>query len=319
MSDLIVLVLSESGNYLQLLDELAPIARVVIGTEPEDFDASVEEADVIVVGMGGARAFPAVLSKAKKARWVHSLSAGVEGILFPEFISSPLPLTNARGVFARSLGEFALAGMLWFAKDLNRMRTNQKAHRWEQFDVQELYGQTLGIVGYGEIGRAAARLARPFGMKILALKRRPELIQDEVDAVYTPDRLNEMAAASDYLLAAAALTPETRGMVGEAALRSMKKSAVIMNLGRGPVIEEEAMIRALREGWIRGAVLDVFETEPLPEGHAFYDLDNVLLSPHCADHTDDWLQLTMRFFVENFQRFAAGLPLENLVDKAKGY
>ena len=108
-------------------------------------------------------------------------------------------------------------------------------------------------------------------------------------------------------------------MVGEAALRSMKKSAVIMNLGRGPVIVEEAMIRALREGWIRGAVLDVFETEPLPEGHAFYDLDNVLLSPHCADHTDDWLQLTMRFFVENFQRFAAGLPLENLVDKAKGY
>jgi len=319
MSDLTVLVLSESGNYLKLLDELAPIAHVVIGTEAEAFDSSVENADVIVVGMGGARAFPAVLEKAKKARWVHSLAAGVEGILFPEFIASPLPLTNARGVFARSLGEFALAGMLWFAKDLNRMRANQKAHRWEQFDVQELYGQTLGIVGYGEIGRAAARLARPFGMKILALKRRPELIQDEVDAVYTPDRLNEMAAASDYLLAAAALTPETRGMVGEAAFRSMKKSAIIMNLGRGPVIVEETMIRALREGWIRGAVLDVFETEPLPEGHAFYDLDNVLLSPHCADHTDDWLDLTMRFFVENFQRFAAGLPLENVVDKAKGY
>lgn len=302
-----------------MLDELSPLARVVIGTEPEAFDSAVADADVIVVGMGGARAFPAVLSKAKKVRWVHSLSAGVEGILFPEFISNPLPLTNARGVFARSLGEFALAGMLWFAKDLNRMRANQKAHRWEQFDVQELYGKTLGIVGYGEIGRAAARLAKPFGMKILALKRRPELIQDEVDAVYTPDKLNEMATASDYLLAAAALTPETRGMVGEAALRSMKKSAVIMNLGRGPVIVEEALVRALREGWIRGAVLDVFETEPLPQGHAFYDLDNVLLSPHCADHTDDWLQLTMRFFVENFQRFAAGRPLENLVDKAKGY
>lgn len=280
-----------------------------------------EEADVIVVGIGGNGAFQYVLSKARRARWVHSLSAGVEGILTPEFTASPLPLTNARGVFARSLGEYAITAMLYFSKNLKRMLAQQEAHHWQIFDVDELYGRTLGVVGYGEIGRAAAKLAKPFGMRVLALKRRPERAANDplVDEIYTPGRLNELMAASDYVLVAAALTPETRGIVNEAALRSMKKSAVIMNLGRGPLIVEDALIRALREGWIHGAALDVFNVEPLPAGHPFYDMENVLLSPHCADNTNGWLDLTMRFFLENFKRFAAGLPLENIVDKTKGY
>lgn len=276
---------------------------------------------MIVVGIGGSGSFPYVLSKARRARWVHSLTAGVEGILTPEFIASPLPLTNARGVFARPLGEYAIAAMLHFAKNLKRMAAQQRAHHWRIFDVDELYGKTLGVVGYGEIGRAAAKLAKPFGMRVLALKRRPERAADDplVDEIYTPDHLDELMAASDYVLVAAALTPETRGIVNEAALRSMKKTAVVMNLGRGPLIVEEALVRALRDGWIHGAALDVFEVEPLPAGHPFYDMENVLLSPHCADNTNGWLDLTMRFFLDNFKRFAARLPLENIVDKTKGY
>ncbi len=239
----------------------------------------------------------------------------------PKFVSSSIPLTNARGVFARSLGEFAITSMLFFAKDLRRMMAQQEAHCWEPFDVDELYGRTLGVVGYGAIGKASARLAKPFGMRILALRRQPEQPEDDgvADAVYSPDRLMDLMRESDYVLAAAALTPETRGMIGESQLRAMKPTAVIMNLGRGPVIDEPAMVRALREGWIRGAALDVFDEEPLPAGHPFFDLKNVLLSPHSADHTEGWLDLTMRFFLENFERFRSGRPLQNIVDKSKGY
>jgi phosphoglycerate dehydrogenase-like enzyme len=126
-------------------------------------------------------------------------------------------------------------------------------------------------------------------------------------------------AASDYVLVCAALTPETRGIVDEAALRAMNKTAVILNLGRGPLIVEQGLIRALEEGWIRGAALDVFDQEPLPAGHPFYDMEQVLLSPHCADNFAGWADLSMRLFIENFHRFLAGEPLRNIVDKSKGY
>lgn len=320
MADLTLLVIADpTSYYLRLLEELPCTTRIVVGKTPEAFVDAVADADAIVVAAGGNETFRALLPQAQRLRWVHSLSAGVESMMYPEFISHAVPLTNARGVFARSLGEYTLAAMLYFSKNLKRMREQQQAHQWRQFDVEELHGQTLGIVGYGEIGRAAARLAKPFGMKILALKRRPESSDPLVDAVYTPDRLNELMAVSDYVLVAAALTAETRGMVGAGALRCMKKTGVIMNMGRGPLIVEEDLVRALSEGWIRGAALDVFDVEPLPAGHPFYSLDNVLLSPHCADNIDGWMDLTMRFFVENFRRFAAGQPLENIVDKSKGY
>jgi phosphoglycerate dehydrogenase-like enzyme len=140
-----------------------------------------------------------------------------------------------------------------------------------------------------------------------------------VDQVFPPERKMEMLAACDYIAAAAPLTPDTRGMIGEAEFRVMKKTAVIMNVGRGPVIDEAAMVRALAEGRIKGAALDVFDREPLPAGHAFYQFKNVLLSPHCADHTPDWLADAMRFFLQQFERFRLGEPLLNVVDKKNGY
>ena len=128
-----------------------------------------------------------------------------------------------------------------------------------------------------------------------------------------------MLAECDFVLCAAPLTPQTRGLIGEAELKAMKKTAVIINIGRGPVIVESALIQALQEGWIRGAALDVFDVEPLPEGHPFYSLENVLLSPHCADHTPTWTEEAMEFFLENFERFRAGEPLLNITDKKNGY
>jgi len=140
-----------------------------------------------------------------------------------------------------------------------------------------------------------------------------------VQQIFPPSGRMEMLAQSDYVVAAAPLTAETRGMLGEAEFQAMKPTAVVINLGRGPVIDEAAIVRALSEKRIKGAALDVFDTEPLPDGHPFYGLDNLLLSPHCADHTVDWTEQAMRFFLAQFERFATGKPLENIVDKGKGY
>jgi phosphoglycerate dehydrogenase-like enzyme len=173
-------------------------------------------------------------------------------------------------------------------------------------------------VGFGEIGRATARLARAFGMRVHALRRRP--VDDElVERFYDRGSLGALLATADYVLISAPLTAETQGMIGKRELSQLPRNAVLINLGRGPVVVEEALIEALQSGALRGAVLDVFDVEPLPEGHAFYKLDNVLLSPHCADHTPTWLEDAMNLFVDNYGRFAAGQDLLNVVDKRSGY
>lgn len=317
-----VLVLSNpAAPHIHLLDPLKDRAAFTIGTDPEMLTAAAPHADAILNGMFTGDLLKLTFPLARRVRWVHTLSAGVENIMFPELIHSPVPLTNGRGVFRRSLGEFVIAAALFFAKDLRRMVRNQEAGVWQQFDVAELHGQTLGILGYGEIGSAAAERAKPFGMRIIAVRRRPEQSGRDplLDAVYPPSKLHDLLRESDYVLIAAPNTPQTRGMIGHAELAVMKRSAVIINVGRGPVIDESALVRALRDREIRGAALDVFDEEPLPAGHPFYSLDNVLLSPHCADHTEGWLELAATVFVRNFEHFVKGEPLENIVDKQAGY
>jgi phosphoglycerate dehydrogenase-like enzyme len=263
----------------------------------------------------------ALFNTCPRARWVHSLTAGVESVLFPALIDSPIPLTNSRGVFSRSLAEFAVAAMLYFAKGFRRMLRSQAAGVWDRFDVEEVHGRTVGILGFGEIGHHTARLASALGMRIIALRRHPERGTGDAGAarIFPLEAKIEFLSEADYLVVSAPLTDETRGMIGEAELRAMKPTAVVVNIGRGPVIREEALIRALEQQWIRGAALDVFDREPLPSGHPFYTLENVLLSAHCADHTVDWKELAMEFFVSNFQRFHRGEPLANIVDKRLGY
>jgi phosphoglycerate dehydrogenase-like enzyme len=198
---------------------------------------------------------------------------------------------------------------------------DQKAHKWEQFYMEELFGHTMGIVGYGEIGRASAEKAKVFGMKVLALRRRPELSSSDplVDRVYTHAELREMLAECDYIVAAAPNAPGTRGLIGAAEFAVMKPTAVIINVGRGPVIDEKAMIDALSSGKIRGAVLDVFDKEPLPQDHPLFDLPNVLLCPHSGDRVAGWLENAVEVFLSNYERFDKGEELMNVVDKKAGY
>jgi phosphoglycerate dehydrogenase-like enzyme len=322
ISPIKVLVLSDpAAPHLGVLRELDGYAAIVTSLDKATITAAAPDSEVIFNASLNATYLQQVWPLANSVRWVHSISAGVEGILFPALAESPVPLTNSRGVFKHSLGEFVVAAILLFAKDLRRMLGNQTLGSWEQFDLEEVRGQTLGIVGYGEIGRAAAQKARGLGMRVVATRRRAELYSKDnlADPVYPPSQLHDLIRASDYLAITVPLTAETRGMIGENELRAMKSTAVIINVGRGPVIQESALVRALQERWIKGAALDVFDQEPLPAGHPFYQLENVLLSPHCADHTSTWLRDAMLCFVDNFQRYRAAQPLENVVDKAAGY
>ena len=318
-----VLVLANpTDTQLAMLQELPPETSLAVGNSVEAFQRAAPDADVIFNWGGSRELLGEVFAMAPRVRWVHSKAAGLDTMLFPALIESPVPLTNGSGVFSQSLGEFVLAAVLYFAKDFRRMVRNQMAGRWEQFDVVEVTGQTVGIVGYGDIGRAAATRLRAMGLRILAVRRQgPSLynVDPLVDRIYSPDRRVEMIAQCDYVVAAAPLTPDTRGLIGEAEFAAMKPNAVVINVGRGPVIDEAAMVRALTEGRIKGAGLDVFDQEPLPEGHPFYRLENLLLSPHCADHTADWQEQAMRFFLQQFERYRTGEPLLNVVNKELGY
>jgi Phosphoglycerate dehydrogenase and related dehydrogenases len=317
-----ILVLSDpTDRQLAMLDSLPDATSIAVGNNLEAFERLAPEAQVILNWSGSRQLVQQVWKLAPRVKWVHSRAAGLDGLLFPELVESPALLTNGSGVFSQSLGEFVIASALFFAKDFRRMMRNQAAGIWAPFDVEEVAGQTMGIVGYGDIGRACSRRAHAMGMKVLALRRRPERSEGDefVDRTYGFDRLLDMLPECDYVVAAAPLTPQTRHMIGEAAISAMKKTAVVMNVGRGPVIDEAALVRALETGRIRGAALDVFEAEPLPAESPLYKLENVLLSPHCADHTADWLDQAMRFFIQNYARYAAGEPLLNVVDKKAGY
>ena len=323
MSQLTVLATGDPvSEHLKKLPRLLPDARVIISSDRSELRKAAPEADVILnADFRDLTLLPNTFPHATRVRWVHSLSAGIDQVLSPELIASPVVLTNGRGVFRRPLGEWVIAAMLFFSYDLHRLIRQQAARSFEKFLVNELYGHTLGIIGYGEIGKAAAERARPFGMRIVAIRRKPELSVGDalVDAVYAPDRMNQMLGECDYVAVSTPLTPETRGLIGEQQFDAMKRSAVIINVGRGPVIDERALIAALESGRIRGAGLDVFEVEPLPPSSPLYRLENVLMSPHCADQTPGWLDRAVQCFVDNFERFRKGEPLQNVVDKRAGY
>jgi phosphoglycerate dehydrogenase-like enzyme len=318
-----VLVLSDPREpQVAMLDKLREAADVVVGNSATALEASARNAEILLNWSGSLSLMREVFRMCRGLRWIHSRSVGLERTLFPELIASDVTLTNGRGVFSPPLGEFALAAIFYFAKDLRRMIRNQQSGLWEPFDVTLVSGQTLGIVGFGDIGRAVATRVRAVGMHVLALRRHvPERNEPEplVDRLYSANQRNEMIPRCDSVVVAAPLTDETRGLIGQAEFAAMKETAVVINLGRGPVIHEGALIKALSENRIRGAALDVFDEEPLPSGHPFYHMENVLLCPHCADHTPDWLDNAMHFFLLQFARFRRGEPLLNIVNKSLGY
>ena len=311
-----VLVVSRHANPEFALLEDVPH---VLWGDPLAKDLT-KDAKTILHWSGSREMLREVFLRCKHLRWIHSKSAGLDGLLFPELVNSDVVLTNGKGVFSPALGEFALAAILYFAKDIPRMRRNQIAQQWAPFEVERIAGKVLGIVGYGDIGRAVATRAHSMGMRIIATRRHPPAEPDPlIERYYSPTELHDMLALSDYIIITAPLTPETRHLIGEAEFAVMKPTSTVINIGRGAVIDEDALVRALAEGRIKGAGLDVVEHEPPPTGHALFRMDNVLLSPHCADNVVGWKADAMHFFLAQYARFENNEPLLNVVNKQLGY
>jgi phosphoglycerate dehydrogenase-like enzyme len=262
----VVWVLARPGDPgLHLLEPPPEGVRFVVGWEPDAFDGAPAP-DALLDCWAGPTRLVAALRRAPGVRWIHARSAGLDSVLVPEVVAHPAVLTNGRGAFSAALAEFVLAALLFFAKDLRRLVAQQAAGAWEPFEMERLEGRGVGIVGYGDIGRAVAARLRPLGVKVMALRRRPELsLGDElVSETVPPERLLDLMARSDDVVVAAPLTPQTQGLVGREAIAAMKRTAVLVNVGRGPVVDEAALVEALEQGRIRGAALDVCETEPPP-------------------------------------------------------
>ncbi len=279
-----------------------------------------------------------ILERAPNLRWIQLHSAGADHLLGTSVWRSDVLITTASGVHATTIGEFVMALILALSYRVPRMVGYQKQAtwpqgRWDLFARRELRGQTIGIVGYGSIGREVARLAQALGMRVLAVKRDPTDRADHgwrlpgtgdpdgsiPERYYAPDQLLEMLPECDFVVLAVPMTDTTQRLIGEVELRAMKPTACLINIARGGVVDEPALVRALQEGWIAGAGLDVFGQEPLPADSPLWRLDNVILSPHVAGFTLDYDRWATNLFAENLRRYLAGEPLLNLVDRERGY
>lgn len=317
----LLVIADPAAPHLSALLRLPADVSVFVSNEPAALRERAPEADAILNTVFRGDLLAGLLPHATRARWMHTLFTGVEGILAPGVVASPLPLTNGRGVFRVPLAEWTIGAMIHFSYRHRRLIRQQAAEVWQQFHVETLRGTTLGIVGYGGIGSETAARAKAFGVRVIAIRRRTELSNNDpkVDRFYSSDELRDLVAESDHVLLSTPLTRATRGLFGAAEIAAMKPSATLINVGRGAVVDENALIQALQMGSIRGAALDVFDVEPLPAGHPFYKLENVLLSPHCADQVPEFMNLGYDTFFENLERFRNGEPLEHVVDKQAGY
>ena len=261
-----------------------------------------------------------------RLRWVQVPAAGVTHLLSPEVIASPIVLTSARGVRARAMAEHVLGVTLALARQLHVAIRHQAAREWALDEletggtIRTLLGKRMGIVGLGAIGVEVARAATAFGMRVSAVRKRADQpVPENVDEVFPPDRLHDLLSKSDVVVLSAASTVETRHLIGASALNAMRRGALLVNVARGRLIDDGALIEALGDGRVGGAALDVFTKEPLEPASPYWTLPNVIVTPHVSGAMEDYWTPLVALFSENLRRFEAGQPLINVVDKEAGY
>jgi phosphoglycerate dehydrogenase-like enzyme len=269
------------------------------------------------------------LAPPQRLRWIHSGAAGVASLLHPELLQHGVVLTNSAGVHGPAMAETALGMVLYFARGLDHAVAAQQRGRWdtaafEQLDsgVREINGATLGVVGFGGIGRELAQRARALGMRVIAARRTAAhgaAADDGAEVLYGADALATLLRESDFVVLAVPSTPATRGMMGTAELALMRRDAVLINIARGDVVDEGALVAALEGGRLRGAALDVFTTEPLPADSPLWSQPNVLVMPHVSATTPRYWQREFDLMLDNLARYFRGQPLRNVVDIAAGY
>lgn len=322
---------------LDRIRQAAPGSRIVNLSIEGLADGPVEDVEVLLRGWLSSEAFDRLLARAPRLRWVHSATSGVERALTPAARERGIVVTNARGVFTRPIAEHVMMLILAISRRLPQLLELQRERTWQPIQGLELRELTVGIVGYGSIGRAVASLAGAFGARVIALRRNlagdegspadtaPDAPDDAFpltpapDRVLGPDGLQALLAASDIVVLAAPLTPETEDMIDAAALAAMRPDAWLINVARGRLIDDRALLEVLADHRIGGAALDAFREEPLPPTSPFYDLPNVIVTPHTAWSSARVLDRSIELFADNLRHFAAGEPLRNVVDPGAGY
>jgi phosphoglycerate dehydrogenase-like enzyme len=267
---------------------------------------------------------PAQLAAAPRLRWLHSPAAGIGGMLFPAMLASPVTLTNSRGMSAETIAEHVLAVTLAFFRRLPQAFGSQAAKEWAQDAIgaagnRTVAGSRVLIVGLGSIGRATARRFASLGAAVTGVRRAAGEPAEGVSAVHPPDALLDLLPGADVVVVSAPHTSTTRGLIGRHELAAMSRDAILVNVSRGQLVDEAALVDALRRGAIGGAALDVFRDEPLPPEHPLWTLPNVLITPHTAGFRTDHWDAAVALFADNLRRFDRGEPLLNVVDKQAGY
>jgi phosphoglycerate dehydrogenase-like enzyme len=300
------------------LAEIEELAEVRL-TKADGLAEAMDGADVLYQWHSFSPALRENWDAASSVKWVHVSAAGVSQLLFDELIHSNIVYTNSRGVLSRAIAEFALGFVLDMAKDSQGSFRLQQEHRWQHRVTRKIQGQTALVVGTGSIGRETARLFSAVGMEIDGAGRASRPGDADFGQIHSSRDLARIVHDYDYLVLAAPLTNETRGLVNAQVLASMKPSACLINVGRGELVDTAALVEALASASIAGAALDVVHPEPLPEGHALWGMDNVIITPHMCGDTEDYLDDLGKLFVDNLRRFCNGEPLENVVDKTLGF
>lgn len=299
--------------------QIAPDCDLVPITTEGAIAEDLGEAEVLFLRWGlEPETFQRLVASIPRLRWVHTISAGVDHVLHAGLIDSEVILTNASGVFDTPIAETVLAYMLAVVKRLPEFLDQQRAHRWHYLPLREMSGLAVGIVGLGAIGSGVARRCRGFDMRVLGLRRHPGP-SEVADEVFPPERLHDLLARSDFVVISLPLTSETEGLIGGPELAAMKPDAWLINVARGAIVDEAALIEALQEERIGGACLDVFCEEPLPEDSPLWDLPNVIVTPHNSWASPHLRDREAELFLENLRRYVAGEPLLNVVDKRAGY
>ncbi|MGO4146409.1 D-2-hydroxyacid dehydrogenase [Paenarthrobacter sp. YAF11_1] len=300
------------------LDEIEELADVRL-TTAEGLAVAMNGADVLYQWHSFSPALRENWAAASTLKWVHVSAAGVSQHLFDELINSDVAYTNSRGVLSRAIAEFALGFVLDIAKDSQGSLKLQQGGRWQHRVTRKVQGQRALVVGTGSIGREIAALFSAVGLRVSGAGRSSRPGHGCFEEIHSSQRLALVVRDFDYVVLAAPLTDDTRHLVDEDVLSAMRPTAHLINVGRGELVDTDALVDALGSGSIAGAALDVVHPEPLPAEHPLWSMDNVILTPHMSGDTEDYLDDLGKLFVANLQRFSRGQPLHNVVDKKLGF
>ena len=286
----------------------------------EDALADGVDAEVLFLWGGSGRMPEAWCASSKRLKWINSFSAGVNPIMDGPISDLPVRLTNAKGIHGKTMGVTTMGYIISFLRHFPTMLRQQREHVWDKTTVtfMEPTGLTVGIIGAGAIAGEVARLCKSMDMTVLGVKRTVTPLE-HYDRVYPNTELDTVLAASDFVVILTPLTDATRGMIGAAQLAKMKPTGVLINIARGPVVDTEALVEALQKGVIGGAALDAVDPEPLPADSPLWDMEQVILTPHCAADSTLYMDRAMEQFCENLKHFEQGEPLFNEIDLKRKY